>query len=102
MVHLVLARLQLSHDRDKIVVYRTADATVREIVNLHTAFLPGGAQQSAVHGHLSKLIHENGEPALRVLFEQAANEGCFSGAEEAGDDRDWNLHGDDGVRVGIR
>ena len=88
----MLAVLELLHHGKKIILDGAADAAVGKIVDFSTALLAGASQQDAVHGDFAELIHEHGETAVGIFFQQTTNQSGLPRAEEAGNNRDRNFH----------
>jgi hypothetical protein len=80
----LLALLKVGQCFDEIAPHPAAQAAV---VQLHDLFIRAN-HQLPVNADLTKLIDDDRQPVAMRLGEQMFQEGCFAGAQKAGEDRD--------------
>jgi hypothetical protein len=79
---------EAAEDADEITAHGAADAAV---VHLEELFV-GLDNELVVHANLAEFIFDHGEFLAVLLGQNAVEERGFAGAEEAGEDGDWNGH----------
>jgi len=83
-----LALHEAAEDADEIAAHGAADAAVVHLEEL----LVGLDDQLVVHADLAEFVFDHGEFLAVLLGQNAVEERGFAGAEEAGEDGDWNGH----------
>ena len=107
MIHIGTALGDGLHGWDKALVAAVGDEAVGKIVypdlvsaNSLVAAISTVADERAINRHFAELIDQDREAPGLPTFNQTAQQGCFAGSKETGDDGDrdtggWNQRGHD-------